>query len=195
VNLDHSNEAHKWYAVKVRSRREDTIADALRAKGYEVLLPSYTVVKRYSDRIHKASCVLFTGYVFVCMDPANMLNLVTTEGVNYVVKSASGCIALSDAEIRTIQALCLAEKVTDFEPHAYLSVGQRVRIEAGPLAGLEGVLLRVRDMDRIIVNVETLHSAVSIEIGHTRIRVLDVPSALISSSRPNNPANTSIEAR
>jgi transcription antitermination factor NusG len=186
MNLDHPSEAIKWYAVKVRSRGEEAIANALRVKGYEVLLPTYTVVKRYSDRTIKASCVLFAGYVFVRMNLANMLNLISTDGVNYVVRSASGCLALSDAETRTIEALCSVEKVTDFEPHSYLSVGQRVRIEAGPLTGLEGVLLRVRDMDRIVVNVETLHSAVSIEIGHTRVRVIDVPNALLGSELANN---------
>jgi len=109
------------------------------------------------------------------MNPENMLNLISTVGVSYVVRSASGLLALSEAETRTIETLCQANKETSIEPCSYLRVGQRVRIETGPLIGLEGVLVRVRDMERVVVSVETLHSAVSIEIGHTRVRAIDTP--------------------
>jgi transcription antitermination factor NusG len=177
-NKSNSYENSKCYAVKVRSRGEEVIANTLRAKHYEVLLPSYTALRRYSDRTRKVSCVLFTGYVFVRMNPENMLNLVSTVGVSYVVRSASGLLALSEAETRTIETLCQANKEASIEPCSYLRVGQRVRIETGPLIGLEGVLVRVRDMERVIVSVETLHSAVSIEIGHTRVRAIDTPPEL-----------------
>jgi transcription antitermination factor NusG len=167
----------RWFAVKVRSRCEDAIADVLRGKLYEVLAPSYTELRRYSDRVRKVRCALFPGYVFVAMDPEKMLRLVSTEGVSYVVRTGTGVEPLSAEEIRAIKALCRmgAEQSQSCKPCAYLRIGQRVRIEVGPLAGLEGVLVRVRDIERIVVTVESLHSSVSVEIGHTRIRVLDGP--------------------
>ncbi len=163
------------YAVKVRARCEDAIASSLRGKDYEVLTPSYIEQRRYSDRIRKVPCALFPGYIFVCMEAANILPLLTTPGVGYVVGTASRLSPLSDEETEIIKALCRmsVEQRKTCEPCAYLRVGQRVRIEVGPLAGLEGVLVRVRNIERVVVTVESLHSSVSIEVSHSDIRVLD----------------------
>lgn len=188
LRYPHGNQG--FYAVKVRSRAEETVAQALRNKKYEVLLPSYTVLRRYSDRLRKASCALFPGYVFVRMDPEHMLNLVSTDGVKYVVRSASGLFSLSEDETKTIEALCRVQVESSLAPCAYLRVGQKVRIEAGPLAGLEGVLTRVRNVQRIIVNVETLNSAVSIEIGHARIKPLEPASHFVCRNTINNMTDT-----
>jgi transcription antitermination factor NusG len=172
------------YAVRVRTRCEDAVANNLRGKDYEVLTPSYIAQRRYSDRIRKVPCALFPGYVFVRMEAANMLPLVTTPGVSYVLGTGSRLSPLSDEETRTIEALCRmdADQSKACLPCAYLRVGQRVRIEVGPLAGLEGVLVRVRNIQRVVVTVESLRSSVSIEVGHSDIRVLDA----LSDALPSN---------
>ena len=158
------------YAVKVRSRGEDTVARALRDKGHDVLAPAYTAVRRYSDRAKKVSCALFPGYVFVHMDISTMLSVVSTSGVSYVVRSGRGLEPLSDEDSRTVQALCRSESAC--EPCAYLQVGQRVVIEEGPFAGLTGVLQKVRDEERVVVAVESLYRAVSVSIGASALRLL-----------------------
>jgi transcription antitermination factor NusG len=163
------------YAVRVRTRREHAIASNLRGKQYEILNPIYIAQRRYSDRIRKVPCALFPGYIFVRMEAANILPLVTTPGVSHVLGTGSLLSPLSDEETRTIEALCRmnADQSKACQPCAYLRVGQKVRIEVGPLAGLEGVLVRVRNIQRVVVTVESLHSSVSIEVGHGDIRVLD----------------------
>jgi transcription antitermination factor NusG len=162
------------YAVKVRSRCEVAVAGSLRSKQYEVLAPNYIQQRRYSDRVRRVPCALFPGYIFVRMVPRNTLPLLTTRGVSYIVSTASRLEPLSDEETRTIEALCRmsVEQSHSCQPCAYLRVGERVRIEVGPLAGLEGVLIRVRNIRRVVVTVESLHSSVSIEVGHTDIRFL-----------------------
>jgi transcription antitermination factor NusG len=175
-----SEPATRWFAVKVRVRCEETIASTLRDKQYEVLSPSFTELRQYSDRVRKVQRALFSGYIFAAMDPDKMLPVLSTEGVQYVVRSGSGVQPLSEDEVRTVTALCKmdAQQSQTCTPCDYLKVGQRVRIEVGPLAGLEGVLVRVRDVDRVVVTVESLHSSVSVEIGHTRIKVLDDSQAI-----------------
>jgi transcription antitermination factor NusG len=164
----------RWYAVKVRARCEEAIASVLRDKQYEVLTPTFTELREYSDRVRKVRSALFPGYLFVAMNPEKMLHLVSTDGVQYVVRNGTGIQPVYDEEIRIVKALCQmdGQQSQTRRPCAYLRIGQRVRIEGGPLAGLEGILVRVRDVERIVVTVESLHSSVSVEIGHTRIRVL-----------------------
>jgi transcription antitermination factor NusG len=172
-----SEPATRWFAVKVRVRCEETIASTLREKQYEVLSPSFTEIRQYSDRVRKVQCALFSGYIFVAMDPDRMLPVLSTEGVQYVVRVGSGVQSLSESEVHTVKALCQmdTQQSQTCVPCDYLKVGQRVKIEVGPLVGLEGILVRVRDVERVVVTVESLHSSVSVEIGHTRIRVLDEP--------------------
>jgi transcription antitermination factor NusG len=181
--------ATRWFAVKVRVRCEEKIASALRDKQYEVLSPSFTELRQYSDRVRKVQCALFSGYIFVAMDPDKMVPVLSTDGVQYVVRAGSGVQPLSKDEVRTVKALCQmdAQQSQTCVPCDYLKVGQRVRIEVGPLAGLEGVLLRVRDVDRVVVTVESLHSSVSVEIGHTRIRVLDDLTETNAGKLPETP--------
>ena len=169
------------YAVKVRSRGEESVANSLRDRGYEVLAPTYTELRAYSDRTRKVSCALFPGYVFVRMDPAHMLRLISTDGVSYVVRSGRGIEPLTADETRSIEALCRMEKTRPCEPCNFLAVGQRVVVEAGPLAGLEGVLVRVSGVERVVVAIESLHRSVSVEIGHDRVRPV-APSDLLAGS-------------
>ena len=57
-------------------------------------------------------------------------------------------------------------------PHPCLSVGQRIRIEYGSLAGLEGVLERNGREHRIVVSVHLLQRSVSIEIDEDQVRAI-----------------------
>ena len=57
-------------------------------------------------------------------------------------------------------------------PSNYLKAGQRVRVEYGSLAGVEGVLVREGAKHRLIVSVELLQRAVSLHIDQDQITVL-----------------------
>ena len=166
-----------FFAVKVRSKGEENVASALRNKRYTVLSPTYVEIRRYSDRTRRVSCSLFPGYLFVQINPSRFLDVVSTDGVSYVVRTGTELEPLSESEVRAIELLCSVGKdeTQSLAPCDYLRIGQRVRIEAGPLAGLEGVLMRTKDKDRVVVTVESLHSSISVEVGSHRISVLTEP--------------------
>ncbi len=49
------------------------------------------------------------------------------------------------------------------EPYPYLHKGQKIRIEKGPLRGLEGILVK-KEGWQIVISVELLRRAVAVEI-------------------------------
>jgi transcription antitermination factor NusG len=51
-----------------------------------------------------------------------------------------------------------------FEPHPYLAVGQKVRIKTGALAGLTGFLVRKSGGLRVVLSVELIQQAASVEV-------------------------------
>ena len=50
------------------------------------------------------------------------------------------------------------------EPHRLLKIGERVRIKSGPLAGLQGLLVRQKNVYRLVISVEMLGRAAAVEV-------------------------------
>ena len=50
------------------------------------------------------------------------------------------------------------------EPHPYLTVGERVRIKAGVMAGVEGVLVRKKNDFRVVLSLDAIMRSVAVEV-------------------------------
>ena len=157
------------YAVKVRSRMEVAISGTLRHKGYDVLSPTYIDRKRYSDRVKVVSRALFPGYVFVRTDMKELLPLVSTSGVSYIVRLGGSITPLPEKEVAALESLCRVDDEA-CTPCGNLNVGQRVVIESGPLEGLEGILTRIGNSDRLVVSIDSIFSSVSVRLSDTAVR-------------------------
>jgi transcription antitermination factor NusG len=172
------------FAVKVRTRGEEVVTNKLRQKGFDVLAPTFTELRRYSDRTCRIVSSLFPGYIFVRMEIQSQLRLLTTDGVSYLVRSGTGCSPLPYYETLAIEALCSESRVC--EPCPYLRIGQRVRVESGPFIGVEGVLIRAQNSRRLVISVEALRSSVSIEVGADMVRVVaDEERVTFRNQRPS----------
>jgi transcription antitermination factor NusG len=151
-----------WFALQVKSRSERLVATMAHNKGFEEFLPVYQSRRRWSDRVKSIELPLFPGYVFCRMDPQYRLALLTIPGALHFVGIGKVPMAIEDAEIASIQAAVNSGLTA--EPWPYLNVGQLVRLEQGPLAGLEGILIETRKEQRIVVSVALLRRSVAVEI-------------------------------
>src|SRR5690349_21112610 len=125
--------------MRVKSRTEQLVATMAEHKGYENFLPLYPTKRRWSDRVKTVEQPLFPGYVFCRLNPQHRLPLLTIPGVMHLVGIGKVPAPIEDEEISSIQAALRSG--LKIEPWPYLKVGQRVRLEQGPLAGLEGILV------------------------------------------------------
>lgn len=151
-----------WYALKVRPRHEKIVAWTLQSKGYEEFLPLYKSLRRWSDRIKQVELPLFPGYVFVRFDSQNPAPILTTPGIVAIVGAGKVPVPVDPAEMAALQTI--VRSGVPIEPWQFLQVGQRVRIDDGPLAGLEGVLLEIKNSRRLIVSLSLLERAVAAEV-------------------------------
>ncbi len=157
-----------WFAVRVRSHGE-TLADAgLRAKNFETFLPTYRECRCYSDRIKKIDAPLFAGYVFCRLDPDAPLPVLTTQGVSYIVSAGRKPCPIEESEIEALQRAASSGCAT--KPWAYLREGQRVRVQRGAMSGVEGILLREKGADVLVLSIHLLQRSVSIEIDRSWVR-------------------------
>jgi transcription antitermination factor NusG len=164
---------HRWFALRVKCRYEKLVSTLLRDKGYEEFLPLYWSRRRWSDRFQSVDLPLFPGYVFCRLNPQQpRLPLLITPGAMYFVGVGRSPEPIDDGEIGAIQSALRSGLRA--EPWPFLKVGHRVRLEEGPLNGLEGILIEVRKQHRIVVSVTLLQRSMAIEIERQWIRPLDV---------------------
>jgi transcription antitermination factor NusG len=165
-----------WFALQVRTRHESVVADFLEGKGYTSFLPSYKCKKRWSDRIKVKEGPLFPGYLFCRFDPQYRLPILKTPGVIQVVGYNRTPVPIDDAEIHAIQIL--VQSGFPNQPWPFLTVGERVQVESGPLRGLEGILVALKGKHRLVVSVTLLKRSVAVEMDFGLVRSLGMPCVL-----------------
>ena len=152
-----------WYAIYVRSRHEKNVHSALLNKGIESSRPLKTVIRQWSDRKKKVQLPLFRSYVFVNID-LNIDNLIVlkTLGVVKFIGIRNKPSRIPDEQIHWMHML-VAESAT-VRAEKEIPLGQGVRVMIGPFKGIKGVVKRVGSRSRLVVLIESIMQAVSIEI-------------------------------
>jgi transcription antitermination factor NusG len=159
-----------WYALRVKPRSEKVVHTHLESKGYETFLPTYVSRNRWSDRVKSVTLPLFPGYTFCRFDVNSRLPILVTPGVQFIVGVGRTPLAVDDDEIQTLRHAVNSGQ--PLRPWPYVKVGERVEIERGPLQGLSGIILRIKNVDRLIVSVSLLMRSVAVEMDHEWVRPL-----------------------
>jgi transcription antitermination factor NusG len=159
-----------WFALQVRSRCEAGVANHLHGQGFERFLPLYRLRKRWSDRIKEVEVPLFPGYLFCRFDPHDRLPVLKTPGVMQIVGFRNGPAPVDESEVLALQTLVAAG--APHQPWPFLATGERVRIESGPLLGLEGILIEVKSSHRLVLSVTLLQRSVAVEIDSAFVQPL-----------------------
>lgn len=153
----------RWYALHVRSRFEKAVASVLRNKGFEVFLPTYRSRRQWAKRIAEIDLPLFPGYVFCSFNPAERrIPVATTPGVLEIVGFGGKPAPVEMGEIEAIHRVLKSGMVA--EPWKYAETGQRVRVEHGALAGLEGIFVEVKKNHRLLLSVTLLQRSVAVQV-------------------------------
>ena len=151
-----------WYAIQVRCHAEKNVSLMLEARGFEQYLPLYSESSHWSDRVKKLEHPLFPGYVFCRLDVPHRRPVVTVPGVISIVGFGNTFAPIPDEQISAIQ--CIVRSGLPSGPCPFLQEGERIRITAGALEGVEGILVRIKNEFRVVVSVALLQRSVAVEI-------------------------------
>ena len=157
-------EVERWYAVQTRSRFEKVVRAEFAARGIEHYLATFEDVHQWKDRKKLVELPLFSGYIFarVTDTDAERLRILRTNGVVRILGSAGGIEPIPDYEIEAIRQLLLSGKRC--YTHPFIREGAWVKVRRGPLAGIEGRLVRVKNQTRLVLSVELLSQSVATEV-------------------------------
>ena len=171
-----------WWAVYTRHQHEKVAAEMLCARGFDVFLPLYESTRRWKDRRKVLSLPLFPCYLFVRGGIGRRQQVVTTPGVHMILYRGKHVAIVPDSEIEAIQRA--VEGPFRIEPHPYLKCGERVRIKHGRLEGVEGILVRKKNLCRLILSVEMLAQSVALEIDASSVEPVITHSAAVALRKP-----------
>lgn len=160
-----------WYAVRVKSKSELQVAAVLAAKGVQSYVPTYTALRQLADRKKNVECPLFAGYVFSRFDVEQRLPILVTPHVLQILGLGKTPTAIPDSEIRNLALVADSRLPPDVVNVP--SAGEAVRIDHGPLAGVEGIILRAGGSSRLFVSVTLLRRAVTVQVEQSWVRVAE----------------------
>ena len=152
----------QWYAVQTRPRHEKRVAEQLRAKYVETFLPVHRCRHKWRNGVlADLELPLFPGYLFAHAPGSERIRLLQLPGIVGLAASASHPTAVPDDDIDALRKITVSLRA---EPHPFLNVGDRVRIVAGPLAGLEGILMRRKLAMRVILSIQIIMRSIAVEV-------------------------------
>ncbi len=161
--------AGTWWVAHTKSRNEKALAHDLIALNIRYFLPMTWKVSRKSRRTVRSLLPLFAGYLFFCGSEVDRLELLRTN-------RAANIIPVADQQrlVRELVQIEQALKVgAPLSPHDYMKRGQKCRVIAGPLMGLQGIVAETRGTIRLVLQVEMLGQAASVEIDSDMIEKVE----------------------
>jgi transcription antitermination factor NusG len=170
----------RWYALHTRHQHEKMVDQILTNKGFNTFLPLYATTHNWKDRTKALSLPLFPCYVFLKGGIQRRLQILTTPGIYGLVSSAGQPAAIPDIEIDAIRRVL--ESGTRVEAYPFLKCGNWVRVKCGPLTGIEGILVRKKNISRLVLSVEILGTAASIEVAAFQVEAVKGPPSRNSTS-------------
>jgi transcription antitermination factor NusG len=160
----------RWFAVHVRPRYEFFVSSLLTKKGYQTYAPGYAGTSRPPAVAKRTPRPLLPGYIFCRFDSDLKAPVVTTPGVLRIVGTGNTPVAVNSVELERV--VRMEKEGKGVCPHAFLSAGQWVRIEEGPLEGVEGIFIEVGARNCLVVSINLLQRSVCVHLDRCRISVV-----------------------
>ena len=157
-----------WFALWTRSRHEQVVREQLERKHIETFLPTVTRWSRWKDWKKKIDWPLFPGYCFARFDARHRLPVLKCAGVVNIVSFEGEPAPIPEYEIDGIRQL--VESDLAYDPRPLIHEGEMVEVVHGPLKGVIGRLIRKGAHARLVLSVDLIGQAVSVEVDAADVR-------------------------
>jgi transcription termination/antitermination protein NusG len=152
----------RWYALWTRSRHEQVVRQQLEQKRIEAFLPTVTKWSHWKDRKKQIDWPLFPGYCFARFNASERLPILKCTGVVSIISFEGEPAAIPEHEIDGIRQLVESELA--YDPCPMIKEGMMVEVTHGPLKGVIGRLVGKGAHARLVLSVDLIGQAVSVEV-------------------------------
>jgi transcription antitermination factor NusG len=152
----------RWYAAYTCANHEKRVREQLQQRSIESFLPLYETNRRWKDRTVRLQLPLFPGYTFLRIALRDRLSVLEIPSVVRLVCFNGRPAALPEEQIEKLKKALAG--VVRAGPYPYLAVGRQVRINAGPLEGQEGILLRKKGNFRVVISIDLIQRSMIVDV-------------------------------
>jgi transcription antitermination factor NusG len=152
-----------WLVLRTRSHQENTVERCLRQKQIYAYLPRHQVLRRRANG--PRTCIempLFPGYIFVQPSVDQFEHMRYIRGSCGLILSGDKPAVMPEKDLEAVRIL--VDSGMDLAASPRLMPGQRVEVVDGPFMGIQGELIRIKSVDRLVINAPLLSSSVSVEV-------------------------------
>ena len=153
----------KWIAVYTKSRHEKVVIQELEKKNIESYCPILKERRQWSDRKRWVEFPLFRSYVFVKIELKNSLYILQTMGVHHIIKFQGKISTIPDGIIQNIKSIMIDGGFT-VEQVEYFVKGDEVKVVDGPLKGMDGIVVKIKNENKLVLKVAAIQQAIAVQI-------------------------------
>jgi transcription antitermination factor NusG len=157
-----------WFAVRTHPRSEKVVRNYLERKGVEVFLPTIARWSRWKDRKKQIDWPLFAGYCFARFEPESDLTVLKCPRVAGIVSFGNERAPVPEYEIESLRTLVMSDLA--YDPAPFIKEGMMVEVIHGPLKGATGRLIRKGSHARLVLAVDIIAQAVSVQVDASDVR-------------------------
>jgi transcriptional antiterminator NusG len=157
-----------WFALHVRSCSERSVSDKLSRLDIDNFYPFIPIKASAGKR--ESEQRLMPGYVFARFSLENKTGVVAIPEVAQILGFGKHAVEIPAFEIEAVRKIVSLPLIA--KPSAYMAVGDRVYVRRGPLTGLEGFVMRVKNATHVVVSVHMLARSISAEVDAGDLEVI-----------------------
>ena len=152
----------KWIAVYTKSRHEKVVIQNLENKNIEAYCPIFKERRQWSDRKRWVEFPLFRSYVFAKIELKNSIYILQTMGVHHIIKFQGNISIIPDEIIQNIKSM--VDGGFTIEQVEYFVKGDEVIVVDGPLKGMDGIVVKIKNENKLVLKVAAIQQAIAVQI-------------------------------
>ena len=159
----------QWLAVYTRMHHERKVADALQTMGIESFVAMQEEMRQWKDRRKKVMRILIPMIVFVRVNEAQRLEVLSLASVSrfMVERRHHRALVIPDSQMDKFRFVLDFSDATVNVTSERFRPGERVRVIKGPLSGLEAEFVETAGKTQIVINLDALGNAsVEMPVGY-----------------------------
>ncbi len=173
------DELGDWFILRTRARQEKVLTQELGARSISCFLPLVRMIRYYGGRRNAVDLPLFPGYVFLRGSRDEAFDADRTRRIAQIIKVCDQ--HRLDVELKSLHQALRSE--APLNPYPYLKKGVWVEVRAGPFRGIQGLIEDRSRANLLVLQVNILGRAVSLEIDCSLLDVIDSPASSAESGR------------
>ena len=152
----------KWIAVYTKSRHEKVVIQELENKNIEAYCPIFKERRQWSDRKRWVEFPLFRSYVFAKIELKNSIYILQAMGVHHIIKFQGNISIIPNEIIQNIKSMIDGDFTV--EQVEYFVKGDEVIVVEGPLKGMEGIVVKIKNENKLVLKVAAIQQAIAVQI-------------------------------